>query len=119
MLLWIVCIARKSFHYKIGGDPFMNNNYMECEDLVYFEIKSDYDDMDTKIALPLSLVEDLKEHMTAFYGVVSFPFDAVILRAFITYMNYIHCDLIPFDDHIKELLKAEHERDMQQEDVVV
>ena len=97
----------------------MKNDYVECEDLVYFEIKSNYDDMHTKIALPLTLVEDLREHMTAFYGVVPFPFDTVILRAFITYMNYIHCELIPFDEHLKELLKAEHEKEMQQEDMVV
>lgn len=97
----------------------MNDAYVECEDWVHFEIKSDYDDMDTEIMLPLSLVEDLKENMTAFYGVVPYPFDTVILRAFITYMNYIHCELIPFDEHLKELLKAEHEKEMQQEDMVV
>ena len=68
--------------------------------------------------LPLSLVEDLKENMNAFYGVVSYPFDTVILRAFITYMNYIHCELIPFDEHLKELLKAEHERDMEEEKLI-
>ena len=74
----------------------MNEKYLQDEDVVQFKISSRFG-INDEIMLPLSLVEDMKEHMDLFDGVVKYPLNSVILNAFATYMDYINCELIPFD----------------------
>ena len=74
----------------------MNEKYLQDEDVVHFKISSRFG-INDEIMLPLSLVEDMKEHMDLFDGVVKYPLNSVILNAFATYMDYINCELIPFD----------------------
>ena len=96
----------------------MNEKYLQDEDVVHFKISSKFG-INGEIMLPLTLVEDLKEHMNAFDGVVKYPFNSVILNALCVYMDYLNCELIPFDEHIKRLLRNESEKDLEQEMVVV
>lgn len=74
----------------------MNKKYLEDEDVVHFNISSQFG-INGEIMLPLSLVEDLKEHMYAFDGVVKHPLNTTILDAFLVYMNYINCELVSFE----------------------
>ena len=74
----------------------MNEKYLQDKDIVHFKISSRFG-INDEIMLPLSLVEDLKEHIHEFDGVVKYPFNNVILLAFATYMDYLNCELIPFD----------------------
>lgn len=85
----------------------MNEKYLDDEDLVYFKIESKIG-VDAEIILPLKLVEDLQEHIGAFDGVVTYPFNSVIFNALCVYMDYIHAELIPFD-----CVKADVERCME------
>ena len=96
---------------NVPGDP-MNEKYLQDEDVVQFKISSKFG-INNEIMLPLSLVENLKEHIHAFDGVVKYPFNNVILLAFATYMDYLNCELIPFDS-IKPFLD-----DLNVEDEVV
>ena len=82
----------------------MNDKYLEDEDVVHFKIESKFG-VNGEIMLPLSLVEDLKEHMNAFDGVVKYPLNTVILSAFCTYMDYINAELIPFESVTYSIVK--------------
>ena len=90
----------------------MNDKYLEDEDVVHFKIESKFG-VNGEIMLPLSLVEDLKEHMNAFNGVVKYPLNTVILSAFGVYMDYINCELVRFDG-VKDFIVECVERDMKE-----
>ena len=90
----------------------MNEKYLNDEDMVQFKISSKFG-INGEILLPLCLVEDLKEHMDAFDGVVKYPLNSVVLNAFIVYMNYINAELVSFDS-VKSFLEDCVERDMQE-----
>ena len=94
----------------------MNEKYLNDKDVVYFNLSSQFG-INGEIMLPLTLVEDLKEHAHAFDGVLKYPFQSIILNALMVYMRYIHCELIPFDS-VKEDMEKAVELDMLQEVVV-
>lgn len=96
----------------------MNNKYLNDNYMVHFKIQSDYG-VNEEIMLPLELVLDLEEHMNAFDNVLKYPFKSVILNALCVYMAYLDCELIPFNEIIKSLLRNESERDMEQELLLV
>ena len=103
----MVCIARKSFHYKVVV-IFMDHKYVDDEDMVQFNIQSDFTKVTEQIFLPLSLVEDMQKHIGAFDGVVSNPSNSVIFHALCVYMDYINAELVRFD-----MVKADVERCME------
>lgn len=73
----------------------MNEKYLNDKGMVHFTIASDYG-INGEILLPITLVEDLENHMNEFKGVLNHPFKSVILNALIVYMEYINAELIPF-----------------------
>lgn len=73
----------------------MNEKYLQDEDVVHFNISSKFG-INGEIMLPLTLVQDLKEHAHAFDGVIKYPLNTTILNAFLVYMDYINCDLVSF-----------------------
>lgn len=91
----------------------MNEKYLQDEDVVHFKIGSRFG-INDEIILPLSLVEDLKEHMKPFEDSVKYPLNSMIFNALCVYMDYINCELIPFDDSIKQMIVEQTERDMQE-----
>ena len=90
----------------------MNSKYLLDEDVVHIKLESHFG-INGEIMLPLTLVEDLKEHVDAFDGVVKYPLNSVILNALMVYMNYINCDLVSFES-VKPFLEDCVERDMQE-----
>lgn len=91
----------------------MHERYLNDNGVVHFTIASDYG-IAGEVLLPITLVEDLENHMNAFDGVLKYPFKSIILNALMVYMAYIHCELIPFDS-VKEDIKKAVEFDMLQE----
>ena len=94
----------------------MNEKYLHDEDVVLFNISSRFG-INGEIMLPLSLVEDLKEHMDAFVDVVKYPLNSVIFNALCVYMDYINCDLVSFES-VKPYIEDCIDRDLEQEMVV-
>ena len=75
----------------------MNDTYAECKDIVQFTIQSDFGGVNEKIILPLTLVEDFKEHISSFDGAVTYPLNSVVFNALCVYMDYIKGELVRFD----------------------
>lgn len=94
------------------GDWFMNQEYIDDEDLVYFRIESNFG-INNEIILPLSLVEDLKEHINAFDAVLKYPLNSVIFNALSVYMDYINAELVSFES-VKPHMERCMELDMQE-----
>lgn len=90
----------------------MNKKYLDNEDYVNFKIESKIG-INTEIMLPLSLVEDLKEHVDAFDGAVTYPINSVVFHALCVYMDYVKAELVRFDS-IKPHLERCMELDMQE-----
>lgn len=75
----------------------MVNQYLEDTNTVSFSVKSEFNNIDEKIVLPLSLVEDLQSKMVS-YGIDSeHAFNTLILVAFDVYMDYVNGDLVKLD----------------------
>ena len=87
---------------------FMNDAYMECQDVVQFTIQSDFGGVNETIMLPLTLVEDLQEHINSFDGAVVYPINSVVFYALCVYLDYINVELVRFD-----MVKADVERCME------
>ena len=90
----------------------MNNKYLDNEDYVNFKIESKIG-INTEIMLPLSLVEDLKEHVDAFDGVVTYPINSVVFHALCVYMDYVKAELVRFDS-VKPFIDKAVDVDLQE-----
>ena len=90
----------------------MNEKYLLDEDMVHVKLASKFG-INGEVALPLSLVEDLKEHMNLLNGAFENPLNTVVVSALATYLDYINCELVPFES-VKPDIERCIELDMQE-----
>ena len=90
----------------------MNLEYLEDKDMVNINLSSHFG-INGEINLPLSLVEDLMNHINAFDGVVKYPLNSVVFHALMVYMDYINCDIVSFDE-VKPFIVDCTGKDMQE-----
>ena len=97
----------------------MYDRYLKDGNMVGFTIKSDLFNLNERILVPLSLVNDIKDIMDSYSDVAEYPFNTILIVALMNYVKSFNCEFVPFSECLDDLSENQSEIDNDDKELVV